>query len=73
MQEPNTSSGAIVDDLVLNYYKGTDYPSSGLQHMTNKMLQQLHQVTKNHWDNQHELNKDSLSKETAPRQSKEDL
>ena len=51
-----------MDDLVLNYYKGTDYPSSGLKHMTNKMLQQLHQVTKNHWDNQHELNKDSLRK-----------
>jgi hypothetical protein len=61
-QEPNTFSGAIVDHLVLNYYKGTDYQSSGLKHIPKKMLQQLHQVTKNHWDNQHELNKDSLRK-----------
>ena len=50
-QEPNTFSGAIVDDLVLNYYKGTDYQSSGLKHMTKKMLQQLHRVTRDHWDN----------------------
>eukprot|EP00091_Calanus_sinicus_P016504 TRINITY_DN35902_c0_g1_i1.p1 TRINITY_DN35902_c0_g1~~TRINITY_DN35902_c0_g1_i1.p1 ORF type:complete len:134 (+),score=18.53 TRINITY_DN35902_c0_g1_i1:3-404(+) len=26
------------------------------------MLQQLHQVTKEHWEDQHELNKDSLRK-----------
>ena len=63
MKAPNTSNGAIIDDVALNYYKGNnDYPKPGLKNMNNKMLGQLHEMTKDHWEIQHTVNKDHLNK-----------
>ena len=62
-KEPDSSQGTIVDEALLNYMKGGIKSSSnGLRHLTTKMLGQLQDITKSHWDQQHINNKEKLNK-----------
>ena len=60
-KEPDSSQGTIVDEALLNYMKGGP-TSRGLRHLTTKMLGQLQDITKSHWDQQHINNKEKLNK-----------
>ena len=68
LKELNSSKIAIVDGAssVLKYLKGNDKAlnssSLPLRDLTIKMLEQLHHITKKHWEQQHIVNKGKLHK-----------
>ena len=68
LKDLNSSKIAIVDGAssVLKYLKGNDKAlnssSLPLRDLTIKMLEQLHHITKKHWEQQHIVNKGKLHK-----------